>query len=74
MLDHILVQRKKKAQEAFNEILLETIKDLGTIPVGNLYQSVCGSVSFDTYQRAIGQLVANGQVSEWCNVLTCTGK
>jgi hypothetical protein len=48
----------------------EVIKTLGSVPSGELYAQLMGSLSIDTYTRIISLLKASGKVKESNYLLT----
>jgi len=49
--------------------LADTVKELGEVPSGHLYQVVMGRMSLQAYEKAIGLLIGAGLIRKCGNVL-----
>jgi hypothetical protein len=54
-------------------VVVEAIRELGSVPNGHLYAHVMGMLSFDEYQRIIAILKESGLVKEENHLLTYVG-
>lgn len=64
-----------EAKAALDTVLAisEALRALGTVPSGEFYARILGSVSFENYVAAIALLKRAGLVSESAHVLAWTG-
>lgn len=66
---------KEKVSAALRIIqaIAEAIREVGTVPSGHLYATLCGRLSLTDYEFCIGRLKSAGLVSESANVLRWIG-
>lgn len=53
--------------------IADTIRDLGSVPSGQLYAALMGRMDLDKYERVVSILKNAGLVTEEAHVLTWTG-
>lgn len=70
-MPELTIEQKKLI--LMTEAIGEAIRELRSVPSGHLYARLCGSVSFDDYNRAIGLLVKIGKISNTGHLLTWNG-
>lgn len=64
-MNHATVTKADTLKAAIGVLaaLAEVIRAKGSIPSGELYAQVCGALSLDTYESAIGLLVRSSLVA-----------
>jgi hypothetical protein len=53
--------------------IAETIKELGSVPSGELYALLCGKMSLNQYQIIIGNIERAGMITVKNNLITWIG-
>lgn len=68
-----LSTEKARAALAVVAAVAEVIRELGTVPSGDLYARVMGHISLEEYEKLIGILKGTGLVSESAHQLKWIG-
>lgn len=71
---HKLTRVEIKTFVAATHALAEAIEELGEVPSGHLYTTICGSISLDNYDKCIAALVGLGWIRKSGHVLHWVGR